>query len=83
MLDNLRNHDDSSPFFQDDGEEVVNETPDPGTGFKKRWKLPVSFFGIKPQQLFILLLMLLMVVCLLGIMFLMITGKIVPQFLMN
>ena len=77
MLDNLRNQD-SSPFFQDTEEVEVNKTSNPETSPKKNRVFSGSFFGLKPQQTFILLLRLFLVVFLVGTMFLMVTGKIVP-----
>jgi hypothetical protein len=82
MLDNLRDQS-SSSFFQDEGDDNIPESPDPKTGSKKSRKFTGKFLGLKPQQLFILLLMSFMVVCLLGTMFLLVTGKILPPFLMN
>lgn len=73
MLDNLRDQAASSQFE----EEVVPiqeevETP----------KLPLyQFLHINAQQRFILSLMLLFVVCLLGVVFLFVTGKVFPPFL--
>jgi len=40
-----------------------------------------QILGINPQQRFILSVMLLFVVCLLGVMFLFVTGKVFPPFL--
>ncbi len=81
MLDNLRNQD-SSPYFQDeDDNEKNNEFSELGVKTNNKRKKSGRFLGLKSQQLFILLAMLLLVVCLLGAMFLLVTGKIVPSFL--
>jgi len=73
MLDNLRDQAASSQFE----EEVVPvqeevEPPKPSLD---------QVLGMNAQQRFILSLMLLCVVCLLGVMFLFVTGKIVLPFL--
>jgi len=77
MLDNLQDPD-SSQFFQDE-DEIENNNENPDLGFKTNRNR--KFLGLKSQQLFILLAMLLLVVCLLGVMFLLVTGKIAPSFL--
>lgn len=81
MLDNLQDPD-SSQFFQDE-DEIKNNIENPVVGFNTDIKINNNrkFLGLKPQQLFILLVMLLLVVCLLGAMFLLVTGKMVPSFL--
>ena len=73
MLDNLRDQAASSQFE----EEVVPvqeevEPPKPSLD---------QVLGMNAQQRFFLSVMLLFVVCLLGVMFLFVTGKIVPPFL--
>lgn len=80
MLDNLRDQE-SSPFYQDEDDDISSETSDQGVKAKKNRSFDGKILGLKSQQLFILLLMLLLVVCLLGTMFLLVTGKIVPSFL--
>jgi len=73
MLDYLRDQAASSQFE----EEVVpvQEEGEPP-------KLPLDqFLRINAQQRFILSVMLLFVVCLLGVMFLFVTGKVFPPFL--
>jgi len=81
LLDNLQDPD-SSQFFQDE-DEIKNNIENPVVGFNTDIKINNNrkFLGLKPQQLFILLVMLLLVVCLLGAMFLLVTGKMVPSFL--
>ena len=80
-MDNLQDPD-SSQFFQDE-DEIKNNIENPVVGFNTDIKINNNrkFLGLKPQQLFILLVMLLLVVCLLGAMFLLVTGKMVPSFL--
>jgi len=73
MLENLRDQAASSQFE----EEVVPvqeevELPKPSLD---------QVLGMNAQQRFFLSVMLLCVVCLLGVMFLFVTGKIVPPFL--
>ena len=73
MLDNLRDQAASSQFE----EEVVPiqeevEQPKPSIN---------QVLGMNARQRFILSVMLLFVVCLLGVMFLFVTGKVVPPFL--
>lgn len=81
MLDNLRDPD-PSQFFQDEDEIETNiENPDSGYKSSNNNRNYRRFLGFKSQQLFILLLMLFLVVCLLGVMFLLVTGKIAPTFL--
>jgi uncharacterized membrane protein len=79
MLDNLRGQD-SSPLFQDE-DDVNDENFDPGLDNKKVHKTNRKFLGLSSIQTFILLIMMLLVVCMLGTMFLLVTGKIVPSFL--
>jgi len=80
MLDNLRDQE-SSPLFQDEDDNENNEILDLDFKTKNNRKIRGNFLGLKSQQLFILLVLLLMVVFLLGAMFLLVTGKIVPPFL--
>jgi len=73
MLDNLRDQAASSQFE----EEVV-----PVQEEVESTKPPLNqILGINAQQRFILSVMLLFVVCLLGVMFLFVTGKVFPPFL--
>ncbi len=74
MLDNLRDQAASSQYYQEEplsAQEEVRPTK-PSLG---------QFLGMKAQQRFILAVMLFFVVCLLGVMLLFVTGKIVPPFL--
>jgi uncharacterized membrane protein len=78
MLDDIKDPD-PSQFFQDDDEIETNiENPDSGFNANRNNK---KFLGLKSQQLFILLMLLFLVVCLLGVMLLLVTGKIAPVFL--
>jgi len=79
MLDNLKDQE-SSPFFQDD-EDEQQDFSDLDALAKITRKLSGTILGMKPQQLFTLLIMLLVVICLLGTMFLLVTGKIVAPFI--
>jgi len=75
MLDNLRDQAASSPFeFEEEVVPVQEEAALPKPSLDK-------VLGMNAQQRFILSVMLLVVVCLLGVMFLFVTGKIVPSFL--
>lgn len=80
MLDNLRNQASSSPLFQE--EESPPEAP-------KRPKTPrrqqnlARAFGLNAQRRFFLAFMLFIVVALLGSALLLITGKVVPPFLVS
>jgi|WetSurMetagenome_2_1015567.scaffolds.fasta_scaffold1576537_1 hypothetical protein len=79
MFDDLRKDSDASPFFQEEeSEPLLDAKPKKkavrqGVGFK----LDDKFLGMTAFQRFILSIMLLMVVCVLGMMFLLVAGKIV------
>jgi len=73
MLDNLRDQAASSQF-EEEVVPVQEEVEPPKLSLDQ-------ILGINVQQRFILSVMLLFVVCLLGVMFLFVTGKIVPPFL--
>jgi len=75
MLDNLRDQAASSQYYQDEESSPAQEEVKPAKPSLGQ------FLGVKPQQRFILAVMLLFVVCLLGVMLLFVTGKIVPPFL--
>jgi hypothetical protein len=72
MLDNLRDQAASSPFFQEEEPlpEPVPEGPPPR-------KTLDQMIGMNTQQRLIIALMLLVVVCLLGTMMLLVTGRFV------
>jgi len=75
MLDNLRDQAISSPYYQDEEPfRTQDEVKPPMPPLDK-------VLGVNAQQRFILAMMLLFVVCLLGVMVLFVTGKVVPPFL--
>ncbi|MBM3151594.1 MAG: hypothetical protein FJZ96_05220 [Chloroflexi bacterium] len=74
MLDNLRDQAASTPFPQDEDDLLLPEQPTETPG-RRRAAFPLM--NMLPQQRFILTAMLLVEVCLLGIVLLFITGKIV------
>jgi hypothetical protein len=87
MLDNLRNQ----ASFQEEEEPLDSNAPKPPKPPKppKRPKSPKSprprrsfdqMTGMTAQQRFALAVMLLVTVCLLGVMLLFISGKVVPSF---
>ena len=71
MFDNLREDANSSPYFEDKAkfQPAAGTTPDLATG------KPRKFLGMTPVQRFILAVMLSIVVCNLGLMVLLLTGK--------
>ena len=72
MLDNLRDQAASSQFEEAVPVQEEMEPPKPSRD---------QILRMNAQQRFILSMMLLCVVCLLGVMFLFVTGKVVPPFL--
>lgn len=72
MLDNLRNQ----ASFEDD--EFTPEPAEPQPKPKKRSRTIDQMTGMNAKQRFFLAVMLLVVVCLMGFMFLMVMDKIVP-----
>ena len=79
MLDNLRDDADSSPFFDDDDElpdfledDEQEESAKPATDSLAFLK-PIMV--LTPVQRFILVALLFMTVCIIGSMFLLVTGK--------
>ncbi len=71
MFEDFRKQMDDTSFHDDEQEEVPPEN-----------KRPEGYFlGMSPVQRFIVALMLLMMVVILGILFLLVTSKIVPPFL--
>ena len=77
MFDNLRDQAASSPYFQQE-EEPIAESPLPGLPAPRRSIDQIT--GMTPQQRFIIAIMLLVVVCLLGMMAMMVLGRIVLPF---
>jgi hypothetical protein len=77
MLDNLRDDSSSSPFFEDefpdfledDGDEKEPTTP------KFRRSYSGNFLGKPPDQRFVIAVMLMITFCILGTMTLLVTGR--------
>ena len=78
MFDDLRQESDSSPFFKEEEvEPLLDAKPQKrsrGGGFG--FKFNDKFLGMTSFQRFVISIMLLMVVCIMGTMFLLVTGKI-------
>ncbi len=72
MFDNLREDANSSPYFED----RAKLQPGAETSSDLIARKPRKFLGMTPVQRFIVTVMLLIVVCNLGLMFLLITGRI-------
>ncbi|HUI88743.1 MAG TPA: hypothetical protein VLX61_08440 [Anaerolineales bacterium] len=70
MFDNLREQANSTPFYEGEAQFQSVEEPSPAT-----FHTSTRFLGMTPQQRFIISLMLMMMVCLIGAMFLVVTGK--------
>lgn len=70
MLDNLRDQASSSPFFQEEEpiEEKKVDAPPPRKNIDQ-------ITGMTAKQRFIISIMLLLVVCVLGVLIMMVTGK--------
>lgn len=83
MLDNLRNQPETGQFQETEEEKPPLEPP------RKKIKIPEfrtrrtfdQVTGTSAVQRFVLAMMLFLSVCLLGLLFLVLTGKIVPSFL--
>jgi len=73
MLDNLRDQAASSQYYEEEPVPAQEEANPPKSSLDR-------VLGMNAQQRFILAVMLLFVVCLLGVMFLFVTGKVVPPF---
>lgn len=71
MLDEFREQASTSPFIEEDLEEMYTED-------RAEHQPAQRFLGMTPGQRFVISLMLLMMACLLGAMFLLVTGKVVP-----
>lgn len=72
MLDNLRDQASSSPFFQDDQLEIPELEPKRAPVRRRSTRV----LGMTPIQRLIMSIMIFMVVCLLGGMFLIVAEKI-------
>jgi hypothetical protein len=71
MFDNLREEANSSPYFQ----ESAQFQPAAGTTSDPAVSKPRKLFGMTPVQRFIIAVMLAIVVCNLGLMCLLVTGR--------
>jgi hypothetical protein len=82
MLDNLR---DQASFQEEEVPQDTNEPIEPISPKLPKERKPRRSFdqitGMNSKQRFILAVMLLVMVCLLGTMLLVITGKMIPSFL--
>jgi hypothetical protein len=78
MWDQFRGKEEEAPFFKDDELEIVDapppkKTPSLNLNLGKYFEEPI--LGMTAPQRFLISIMLLITVCMLGSMFLMITGK--------
>lgn len=78
MWNNLRDKDESAPFFEEDIPVVEEEKPSkkvkmPSINLGRYFEEPI--LGMTAPQRFLISTMVLIAVCLLGMMFLVITGK--------
>lgn len=71
MLDNLRDQAAASPLFEEEEAPALDQVQLP-----RRRARP--FLGLSPQQRFLLSAMLLILICALGVMGLIVTGRIAP-----
>ena len=71
MLDEFRQQAGAEPFFEEE-EETFEEV--------KPMKPKTRRFGLTALQRFVISLLFLMTVCVLGVLFLVVTGKVVPVF---
>ncbi len=76
MLDNLRDEANSQPFFKDESDLTTAETTALPESRPMRRIGGGKFLGMTPVQRFVLSFMLLLMVCVLGAMILLVTGKI-------
>ncbi len=74
MFDDLRNEGDASPFFQGGAGEPLLDAPKKKSGGKKRKS--GKFLGMTAFQRFIISALMMLMACVLGFMFLLVTGKI-------
>jgi len=71
MFDNLRDQANSAPFYEDEAQFQSVEQPNP-TPFQ----ISNRFLGMSPIQRFIIAVILMIMVCSIGAMFLLVTGRI-------
>ncbi len=69
MFDNLREQANSTPFYEDEAQFQSVEGTNPTSPSSSR------FLGMTPMQRFVISVMVMMMVCLVGAMFLVVTGK--------
>ena len=69
MFDNLREQANSTPFYEDEAQFQSVEGTNPASPSSSR------FLGMTPMQRFVISVMVMMMVCLVGAMFLVVTGK--------
>ena len=74
MLDNLRDDDNSKPFFEDETDLASAKAA--AAPEVRRSRSGGRFLGMTPVQRFIISVMLMMMVCILGAMVLLLTEKI-------
>jgi hypothetical protein len=72
MFDNLRDDASSSPFYEDNKAQAK---PMVGTVTPTAQPKPTKFLGMTAQQRFIIVFMMMIVICVLGVMLLLITGR--------
>ncbi len=71
MFDNLREQANAAPFYEDEAQFQSAEEPVSATQ-----QVQGRLLGMSPVQRFIISVMLMMMVCTIGAMFLLVTGKI-------
>ena len=71
MFDNLREQANASPFYEEEAQFQSAETPEATAAPRT----PGHFLGMTPMQRFIISVMLMIMVCTIGAMVLLITGK--------
>jgi hypothetical protein len=69
MFDNLREQANSTPFYEDEAQFQSVEGTNPTSPTSSR------FLGMSPIQRFVISVMLMIMVCAIGAMFLLVTGK--------
>jgi uncharacterized oligopeptide transporter (OPT) family protein len=72
MFDNLRDDAKSNPFYEDN---KVQSQAAAGTIAPLARSRPAKFLGMTAQQRFIIVFMMMIAVCVLGVMFMLITGR--------
>ena len=81
MLDNLRNQSGDTPFFQEEEPQPESEDKKPKVVHHRSGWTFDQLTGTTAFQRFILALMLFVMICLIGFMLLVLTGKLIPNFL--